>query len=211
MNIFDGINDDEFELLTKCLQAVKKTYKKDEIIFDIGDLVTSAAYILEGSVQLAKDDYTGNKIIINHLSKGDTFAEAMVFDGWEEGAVWAKAIGESCILFLNFEKIFSICSNSCRLHKKLISNIIKIISLKNLDLRERIELLSKKSLRERILYMLHKAKLNSKSSIFKIPFSREQMAEYICADRSALSRELSRMKREGLIDYHKNMFKFPKN
>ena len=59
--------------------------------------------------------------------------------------------------------------------------------------------------------MLHKAKLNSKSSIFKIPFSREQMAEYICADRSALSRELSRMKREGLIDYHKNMFKFPKN
>lgn len=92
MNIFDGINDDEFELLTKCLQAVKKTYKKDEIIFDIGDLVTSAAYILEGSVQLAKDDYTGNKIIINHLSKGDTFAEAMVFAGLEESAVCALSL-----------------------------------------------------------------------------------------------------------------------
>ena len=145
MNIFDGINDDEFGLLTKCLQAVKKTYKKDEIIFDIGDRVKSAAYILEGSVQLAKDDYAGNKIIINHLSKGDTFAEAMVFAGAEESAVRAKAIEESCILFLNFEKILSTCSNSCRFHKKLISNIIKIISLKNLDLRERIELLSRKN------------------------------------------------------------------
>lgn len=207
MNVFDGIDENELKLLTKCLQAVKKTYKKDEIIFDIGDEIKSAAYILEGSVQLAKDDYAGNKIIINHLSKGDTFAEAMVFAGAEESAVCAKAIEESCILFLNFEKILSICSNSCRFHKKLISNIIKIISLKNLDLRERIELLSKKNLRERILCMLHKAKLNSKSNIFKIPYSREQMAEFIGADRSALSRELSRMKREGLIDYHKNTFR----
>lgn len=207
MNIFEGINNKDIELLTNCLQAVKKTYKKNEIIFDIGNNVTSVAYIIDGCVQLSKDDYEGNKIIIKHLTKADTFAESMVFAGTSKSLICAKAIEDTTVLFLNFKRILYTCSNSCPFHRRLIENIIKIISLKNLMLQERIELLSKKTIKERILNMLLKEKLKSDKEIFQIPYSREQMAEFTGVDRSALSRTLSKMKTDGIIDYHKNMFK----
>lgn len=207
MNIFDGIEEKDFEALTACMQAVKKSYKKGEIIFNTGDKITSVCYVSEGKVQLVKDDYDGNKIIITNVVKGDSFAEAFVFAGKEKSFVCAIALEDTQILFLNFKKILSIYSNTCQFHKRLLENILKIIASKNILLQERIELLSKKTLKERILYMLFKEKIKHNTNIFEITYSREQMAEYIGADRSALSRELSKMKQEKILDYHKNSFK----
>lgn len=207
MNIFDGIDTESLKLLTNCLQAVEKTYKKEEIIFDIGDEITAVAYIIEGAVQLSKDDYEGGKVILEHISEGEIFAQSMVCAGVEKSSVCAIAIEDTRILFMDFKRILSICSNSCPFHKRLVENIIKNISLKNMMLQERIELLAKKTLRERILYMLLKEKRKTGKNIFEIPYSREQMAQYLAADRSALSRELSNMKCEKIIDFHKNSFK----
>ncbi|MDD3593481.1 MAG: Crp/Fnr family transcriptional regulator [Candidatus Gastranaerophilales bacterium] len=207
MNIFDGIDEKDFEALTCCIQAVKKAYKKDEIIFNAGDKITSVCYVAEGKVQLVKDGYDGNKIIITNTVKGETFAEAFIFAEKEKSSICAIAMEDTQILFLNCKKILSICSNSCRFHKTLLENIVKIIATRNILLQERIELLSKKTLRDRILYMLFKEKTKHKTNIFEITYSREQMAEYIGADRSALSRELSKMKQEKILDYHKNSFK----
>lgn len=207
MNIFTGIEETDLNALTNCLQAVKKTYMKDEIIFDTGDKITAVAYVLDGLVQLSKDDYDGNKVIIGNISATETFGESMVCAGIKKSLVSAKALENTQILFLDFSRILSICSNNCKFHKQLIENMIKIISFTNINLQDRIELLSKKSLRERILYMLFKEKQKSDKIVFEIPYSREQMAEFICADRSALSRELSNMKAENIIDYQKNIFK----
>ncbi len=207
MSIFEGIEESQKDALFSCLQSVKKSYLKGEIIIDSGEKITSVGYVLDGNIQISKDDFSGNKVIIGRASKGETFAEAFVCAGIEKSKISIEALEDSQILFLDFKRILNVCSNSCPFHKKLIENIIKVIAQKNLFLQERIELLSKKTLRERIFYLLNKEKAKCGESIFEIPYSREQMAEFLGADRSALSRELSAMQKAGLIDFHKNSFK----
>lgn len=207
MNIFDGIDEGKKEILKSCLHTVKKTYAKNEVIFSYGDKITSICYIIKGSVQLSKDDYNGNKIIAAKVFSGESFAEAFVCSGIKHSKINAKAIEETEILFLDFQKVLSVCSNTCPFHKKLIENLIKIVAKKNLFLQERVELLGKKTLRERIMHFLNKEKEKQHVEIFDISYSRDEFAEYIGADRSALSRELSKMKKQNLIDYHKNSFK----
>lgn len=208
MNIFDGIDEGKKEILKSCLRTVKKTYAKNEIIFSYGDRITSICYIIKGAVQLSKDDYyKGNKIIVAKIQGGESFAEAFVCAEIEHSKIEAKALEETEILFLDFKKVLSVCSNACPFHKKLIENLIKVVAKKNLFLRERVELLGKKTLREKIMHFLNKEKEKQHAEIFDIPYSRDEFAEYIGADRSALSRELSKMKKQNLIDYHKNSFK----
>ncbi len=207
MKIFDGIDEKNLDAMLNCLQAVKKTYFKGENIFDVGDKITSVVYVKSGSVQLIKDDYEGNRLIVSTIGPGEIFAEAFVCSGIEKSRVCAKTLEDTQVLFLNFKRIISVCPSACSFHKNLIENLIKIIALKNVELQGRLELLSKKTLRERILYFLYKEKAKNESAVFEIPFSREQMAEYIGADRSALSRELSKMQEKKIISYHKNSFR----
>lgn len=207
MKIFDGIDEKELDSMLNCLQSVKKTYFKGENVFDIGDRITAVVCVLEGSVQLIKDDYEGNRIIISNVGKGEIFAEAFICAGVEKSKICAKTLEDTQVLFLNFKRILSICPTSCSFHKKLVENLVKIIALKNIELQGRLELLSKKTLKERILYLLYKEKAKTESVVFEIPYSREQMAEYIGANRSALSRELSKMQEQKMISYHKNSFR----
>lgn len=208
MCIFKNIEQNNLKPLLDCLRAVKKTYKKNEIIIDIKDEITAVAYISKGKVQITKDDYEGNNVIIETLGDESTFAEAFVCAGITQSPVCAKALEDTEILFLDFKRILTTCPNACQFHRTLIENLIKTVASKNLLLQERIELLSKKTLRERIFYLLYKERAKNNSDIFEIPYSREQMAIFLCADRSALSRELSKMKNEELIDFQKNTFKF---
>lgn len=206
MDIFDGIEEHQKTSLLNCLQAVEKSYKKGEMIFDINQKLTSALYILDGRVQLLKDDYDERKVIISQIHTNQTFAISLAYSETPSN-VTAYALEDTRIVYLNLKRVMTVCSNACPFHQRLIQNIIKIISEKNIILQERIELLSKKTLRERILSFLYKEKNRLKSDIFEISYSREQMAHYLGADRSALSRELSKMKRENIIDFHKNSFR----
>lgn len=191
-----------------CLQAVKKTYSKGELIFDEGDKITSVALILEGQVQLVKDDLEGGDVIVAQMGEKETFAEAFICAGLYESPVSAYAVTDVKILFINFDRILKICQNSCPFHKKLIENIIRMIAQKNLNLNLRVELLSKKTIRERILFYLNQESKGRKE--FTIPFSRERMAQYLAVDRSALSRELSKLREEKVIDFEKNCFRYEK-
>ena len=109
--------------------------------------------------------------------------------------------------FLNFNNILNICPQNCIFHKKILENLIKIIAQKNLFLQDRLEMFSHKTLKERILYLLTKYRPAKDSGVFEIPYTREQMAQYLGVNRSALSRELSKLKSERLLDFHKNSFK----
>lgn len=207
MDIFQNIDNNCLTQLLECLQAVKKTYKKGEIIFDINDEIKSVACLEQGEVQILKDDYYKNKIIIATIKEGETFAEAMVLSGQKYSNVCAKATKDTKILFLDFKRIINTCSNSCQFHRQLLENIIKQSAKKNLILQKKIELLSQNTLREKILYFLYDEKKKSKTDFIKIPYNREEMANYLCSDRSSLSRELSKMKKEKIIDFHKNTFR----
>src|SRR5574344_223422 len=206
MNIFDSINENEKKSLLNCLRAVKKTYLKDEIIFDYANEIKTVGYVVTGKIHLLKDDYDGKKLIIAEIKQGETFGESIVCTDMVANSTVAVAKEKSEILFLDIKRILSVCQNSCPFHKKLVENILKIVAQKNMYLQKRIELLGKRTLSEKILEFLHDIKAEQKTAIFEIPYTREQMADYLGADRSALSRELSKLKQAGMIDYHKNSF-----
>ena len=205
MNIFDNISESEKHLLYKCVKAVLQRYKKGEIVFYADENIDSICYVIEGNIELTKNDYDGNEILLTRIGKGETFAETFVCAG-TKSIVQAKSIDDTKILFLNFRNILNICPQNCIFHKKLLENLISIIAQKNLFLQDRLEMFSHKTLKERILYLLTKYK-SADNSVFEIPYTREQMAKYLGVNRSALSRELSKMKSEKLLDFHKNYFK----
>ena len=207
VNLFNNINTDNLSALKACLRAVNKKYFKDEIIYNYDDNITSVGYILKGKVKVFKDDYENRRVLVANHSEGETFAEAFVCLGIKQSPIIVLAEEDTEMLFIDFNRILGVCNNSCQFHTQLIDNIIKIIAEKNIYLNFRIEMLSKSSLRERIKIYLVNQKGSFSENIFEIPFSREDMADFLGVNRSALSRELSKMKEENLIDYHKNSFK----
>ncbi len=207
MRLFEGIEETDLQAMLKCLNAVQKSYYQGEMIFLEGEEITSACLIVKGKVQLIKDDFEGNKVILSEMREGETFGEAYVFSGLKAIPISALSVEDTTVMYINFNRIITMCNSACTFHRKLIENTIKLIANKNIHLSGRIELLSKKTIRERILFYLQSEKLKNKNSEFEIPFSRNSLAEYLCADRSALSRELCNLRNEKVLEFNKNYFK----
>jgi CRP-like cAMP-binding protein len=207
VSLFDGIAQNELEALLSCIGARQKIFLKDDYIINAGDDVTGVGIVLAGSVQVFKEDKDARRTILAGLSIGDIFQEVLACAGIKKSPVTVLATSSADILFVDYEKIVHSCANSCNFHSRLISNMLRILAGKNLDLNKKIDFLSIKSLRERLTAYLLEQSTMSMSRSFELPFDRSGVADYLNADRSAVSRELSRMKQEGLIDYYKNSFK----
>lgn len=206
IELFDGMKKDEIESVLPCLKAIKKTYKKNEIIIFQGEEVSSIGVVLNGSVNIYKDYIDGSRILIGNIGIKQMFAESIVCSKITKSPVNVIA-AECCeILWLSFSKITSMCCAACTFHSRLIQNIIKIVSKKNIYLKNRLQIIAKKSLREKIMEYLKEESLKHNSLEFEINLNRSQLAEYLASDRSALSRELSKMKEENIIDYKSNKF-----
>jgi CRP-like cAMP-binding protein len=187
-----------------CLSARKKFYQKGEIILLSGNTVNFVGLVLSGSVQIIKDDDDGRVNIIAELGASELFGETFACAGIDHSPVTVIAAENSEILLMNYRKIITTCKSSCSFHAKLIENMLNLIARKNLMLNQKIEVLSHRSTREKLLcfFNLHRGAAKR----FTIPFNREELAQYICVDRSAMSAELSRMRDEGLIKFDKNDF-----
>lgn len=205
--LFQGVTADETEHILKCLQAGEKQFKKDEMIYCAGDTVTSIGVVLSGSVLIENDDIWGNRSILDYAKTGQIFAETYACIPGERLMVNVIAAEDSDILFLNVRKILQTCTNSCAFHQKLIRNLLAVSAQKNLNLSRRIFNTSSKSIRGRVLSYLSYQAMQVGSSEFDIPFSRQQLADYLSVDRSALSAELGRMKKEGIIKFERNHFR----
>ncbi len=203
--LFNGIIEADFTSMLTCLGAFEKSYYKSELILNEGESVTFVGVVLAGAVKIVHSDCNGEEVIIAKVSEGEIFAEVFACAEIGQSPVSIIATTKSTILFLNYGKIIATCNNSCRFHQQLISNMLKVVASKTLFLNKRIEIISKKTLREKILTYLYNESSGRKK--FSIPMNREELANFLCADRSALSNELSKMKKEGLIDYYKNEFK----
>ncbi len=202
--LFDDISFDNIETVVQCIGAREKKYSKNQSIIRQGDRIDFVGIVLSGAVKITKSDFNGKEIIIGEISKGDVFGEVFACAEVVSSPVWVEALTETRVLFLPYSKIITSCSSSCQFHHRLISNMLKIIARKNLYLNQRIEIISKPSLREKINSYFTFVSKGEKE--FTIPLSRQELASYISADRSALSNELSKMQKEGLIKYHKNSF-----
>lgn len=204
--LFEGLDKEEIKILWSCIDAKVKKYKKNEIIVSEGDNVDAIGAVLQGSVQVSRTDIDGNRLVVASIQQYDLFAETYALSKNHESPVMVNATEDSVVLWLNVSKLLTTCSSACIFHRRLIQNIIELLANKNIYLSRKLDILSKKTLREKILQFLHSYSSTSKSRIITIPYNRLAMADYLGVDRSALSRELSKMKEDGLIDYHKSTF-----
>ncbi|MDL2233316.1 Crp/Fnr family transcriptional regulator [Ruminococcaceae bacterium OttesenSCG-928-L11] len=204
--LFADIQDSDLESLLRCLAATRHTYSRDAFVFHADDAVESVGVVLAGSVHILQEDFWGNRTILAHGGEGDLFGEAFSCAGAERLPVSVMAVEPAEILLINYRKIITTCPNSCGFHVTLIRNMLHILARKNMMLTQKLEVLSMRTTRDKLLAYLSARAVAEQSNRIVIPFSRQELADYLCVDRSALSRELGKMQREGLLRYDKSRF-----
>ncbi len=204
--LFNGIDESDILSMLPCLQAKNKTYGKGEYIFRQGEKPDCIAILLEGKLLIQQDDYWGNRSIISDVNAGEMFGEAFAAPDSEAIFNDVVAVEESTVLFLNLKKMLTVCSSACRFHSMVIQNLYLAISQTNRKLMQKLGHISKRTTREKLIsYLSYESKKQDKTA-FEIPFNRQQLADFLSVDRSAMSNELCKMRDEGMITFHKNKF-----
>ncbi|HAD19540.1 MAG TPA: Crp/Fnr family transcriptional regulator [Lachnospiraceae bacterium] len=205
-SLFLDIPDAELKKAWSALHALEKNYAKDAVIYSAGDTVSSLGLVLYGSVRIESMDLLGNRRILSHIRPGDVFAETYAFQGDLPLLTDAVANEDCRILFLETSRKTLSRYHGQIWHERLLMNLLAISNQKNFHLAARSFHTSPHNIRDRVIAFLSSQAVSSHSSEFDIPFDRQQMADYLNLDRSALSKELGRMRRDGLIDFRKNHF-----
>jgi len=205
--LFKGITAGDTTAILGCLGGVRKKYQKGEYIYNYGDKIDSVGLVLTGGVDLIEDDYWGNQNIIAMVEPGETFGEAYACVDKEVMGVTVQASAKDTeILFLNIKRMLTTCSSACVFHAKLLHNLVGLIAAKNLQMHAKLSYLVQRSTRKKLLAYLHGVSKKAGALSFTIPFNRQQLADYLSVDRSALSSELAKMQSEGLLQFEKNNF-----
>lgn len=204
--LFNGVSEDDITAMLGCLQASLCTYKKSEHIYRQGDNIRKIAVPVEGSIIIQNYDYWGNRSIINMIGTGEMFGEA--YAAPDSGVMTNDVIAaEDCtVMFFDINRILTVCSSACRFHTTVVQNLVFALSEKNRKLMQKLGHMSKRTTREKLIsYLSEQARKNSSGS-FSIPFNRQQLADFLSVDRSAMSNELCRLRDDGLIEFEKNRF-----
>ena len=189
-----------------CLQVKAHSFRKGEYVFRQGEHIDDICILAEGRLSIQRDDYWGNRSIINMVETGEMFGEAYAAPGSEVMMNDVAAVEDSAVLFFNVKKILTTCSSACRFHSLVVQNLFFAISEKNRKLMRKLTHMSKRTTREKLLsYLSDEAKRQGRSS-FEIPFNRQQLADFLSVDRSAMSSELGKMRDEGILTFQKNRF-----
>lgn len=206
-NLFAGVGEEEISAMLGCLQAKLRSYKKGEYIFRQGEHISNITVLLEGKLHIQRDDYWGNRSIISIIDAGEMFGEAYIAP--DSGALLndVVAVEDSVVIFFDVRKILTTCSSSCKFHTMVVQNLFFAISEKNRKLLRKLGHMSKRSTREKLISYLSEEAKRQKSGVFTIPFNRQQLADFLSVDRSAMSNELCKMRDEGLLEFEKNKFK----
>lgn len=200
--IFKDFSIDEIIEIFSVVSFYEKNYKKNDIILAENTKVEYFGIITNGRIAVSNFDYFGNRNILNVFEKGDSFGEALVS---LEMKIPHEIISltDSSIVWIEYKSL-----SKSLYYQKILNNLLNIISTKNLILNKKLQILSKRTTREKILeYLATQKKLLSIDSNFEINLNRNEMADYLALDRSNLSRELGKLKKEGIIDFKKNKFK----
>ena len=205
-SIFRNLSDDEIVGMLPCLNAKEQHFKKNEVIYRPGDQVRKIGLVISGAVRIEKIDYWGNRKIISVIEPGQIFGEAYAGMKTIPMEMEVLAAVPSVILFMEVGKILTTCGNSCEFHSKMIRNMVYVLAERNYKLTQKMDHLTQKTTREKLLSYFSEQALESGRSDFDIPLDRQQLADYLSVDRSAMSTELGKMKKDGLIEYRKNHF-----
>jgi CRP-like cAMP-binding protein len=209
--LFEGIDASDILSLLSCLKVTPRRFPRGTTLFREGDPVDSIGVVLAGSIQVYKTAFDGDRHIIAAFGVGEMFAESFVCARVPASPVGVTALEDATVLYLPFVKLTTLCDKACGFHKRLNVNLLTMLARKNLMLNVKIDLLTKRTIRERLLAFLDAERLRQKSDSFRIPYNRHDLAAYLCVDRAALSRELGKLRNEGVLDFCNAEFTFLKS
>lgn len=204
--LFNQIEDDNLIALLGCLGAKIESFDKKYTIFAEGTPAKYIGIMLSGSAQIARMDYYGNRSILSGIEPSEIFAEAFACAEVRSLPVTVTA-NEPCeVMLIDCNHILHTCTNNCGFHQQLIFNLMKDLASKMIMFQQKIEVTSKRSTREKLIAYLTLQAKKTNSESFDIPFDRQELADYLEVDRSGLSAEISKLRREGVIENHRNHF-----
>lgn len=203
--LFNDISEEDIIPMLGCLGTEVTEYKRNEAIFYEGDSLVSLGIVLSGRVQITQTDYNGNRSIVSCMEAPQIFGEAFACLGCAL-PIDVSAVENSEIMFVDVQRIIKSCCNACSFHTRIIYNLLNIVAEKNLMFHRKIEVTSKRTTRERLMAYLMLAAKDNNSNSFEIPYDRQGLADYLEVDRSGLSAEIGKLRREGVLESHKNHF-----
>lgn len=172
----------------------------------MGDPVKALGIVLSGSVLIQKEDFWGNRSILTKVTAGGFFAEAFAALQIKESTVSVLSMEKTTILWIPFAPITNPCQKACEFHRKLIGNMLQLLARKNILLTEKIQHTACRTTKEKLMSYLSAQAMKEKSNAFSIPFNRQELADYLAVDRSAMSKALCDLRDEGVLSFSKNTF-----
>ncbi len=204
--LFQGVETRDLSGLLGCLRARALTFRKGQILFREGDPTDFVGIVLTGSIQVLREDYYGNRSMMGHVGPSELFGESYAFSGADSLPVTIQADADSLVMLLSSRNIAACCAKACDFHNRMIANLLRIVSQKNLMLHQKIQVTAQRTTREKLMaYLLNQAKI-ANSNRFTIPFDRQALADYLEVDRSGLSTEIGKLRKEGVLESHKRTF-----
>lgn len=204
--LFGGTDESEIASMLRCLGASKESFRKNDYVLRIGDSPDSVGMLLSGGVLVMREDYWGNRNIHARIAAGQVFAEAFACMSGAVMDVNIVADEDSVVMWLNIARILHTCPNACAHHSKVIRNLLSDLAASNLRLNEKLLHISRRTTREKLLSYLSAEAKRQGTTAFSIPFNRQQLADYLSVERSAMSNELCKLRDEGILTFSKNQF-----
>ena len=204
--LFSGISEDELPSVLSCLGARKEDFPKDTFLMHVGDAADAIGLVLSGSVLVIQEDIWGNRNILSKVGRGQTFLAAYAWASCS--ALNVSVIAETPVtaMFVSIKRVLNVCPSACTHHTRIIRNLLGELAEKNLRLGEKLTHMGQRTTRDKLMSYLSAEAIRLGKYEFDIPFSRQQLADYLAVERSGLSLELGKMKRDGLLDFHKSHF-----
>lgn len=203
--LFRDINEENILKFLHCSKGRIKNFEKGEIIILAGNISENFGLLVEGVAHVVREDYWGNKTIVGELHENEIFGEVFALQKIPlENTAIAKT---NCkILFINTTLIINPCKDGNSFHDTIVRNLILILAKKTMMMNRKLEHITKRSMKDKILSYLSGISEKENKKTFSIPYNRTELSEFLCVDRAALSKELSKLQKEGYITYKKNIF-----
>lgn len=205
--LFAGIGREDLQGLLGCLSARRERFSKGEPVFLEGDMAGNIGLVLEGAVQIVRDDFLGNRSLLMAVETGELFGEAYACAGLDTLPVSGYAVQDCTVLWLACRRMLTVCTNACGFHNTLVQNLLQVVAQKNLVLSRKIQFMSQKTTREKLIaYLLDQAKQRGATE-FTIPFDRQGLADFLGVERSAMSAELGKLRTMGVLETRGSHFR----